>query len=312
MGSEYVVGLEDGGETSMLPGGRYACAKVLVSRHIPCLEGRSLGQVCHIVQLAISDKKILGYDGCSLVPYAHSRSKLKDRCAEQQTALAVAAPHGLSTDCSAADSHLKTTGASPLGLAAQALSPERRVATWPQALELVRQIVGNAQSQGTNGVPISNVKRLFLSKYQIELSETALGHSKLSDLLRDARMQAVCQVRQQGHASVVVPVHALQCVGGTVPRGDMSRPHKWVGDEKVGSSTDSSPSPSSVPGRQQTQLLLADVDVGVPTSVGAKFTSVFASPLGLPTRNGFIQFTADLSPRRRASSVPKDFGSVCR
>jgi hypothetical protein len=53
-------------------------------------------------------------------------------------------------------------------------------------------------------MPLSNVKRLFRSRFRVELSETALGHSKLSELLNDPRLQDICFVRLQGHGYVVV------------------------------------------------------------------------------------------------------------
>lgn len=51
----YFESLQDPEMT--LPGGRYSCAQALIARNLPFLSGRSLGQVCHIVQLAISQKK---------------------------------------------------------------------------------------------------------------------------------------------------------------------------------------------------------------------------------------------------------------
>merc|ERR1719369_2120864 len=65
----------------MLPGGRYSCAQMLVGRDLPFLQGFSLGQVCHFVQLAISKRKILGYLDGSVVPYAFSQSMVKEQCA---------------------------------------------------------------------------------------------------------------------------------------------------------------------------------------------------------------------------------------
>merc|ERR1719428_1347802 len=60
-----------------LPGGRYACAKELQGRKLPFLEARTLGEICHIVQLAISHKFLLGYiDGC-LVPFWLSQTRKK-------------------------------------------------------------------------------------------------------------------------------------------------------------------------------------------------------------------------------------------
>jgi hypothetical protein len=55
-------------------------------------------------------------------------------------------------------------------------------------------------------VPLSNVKRLFRSKFNTELSETVLGHSKLSELLQDPRMKDICRVRLGAHGYVVVQV----------------------------------------------------------------------------------------------------------
>merc|ERR1712050_469470 len=69
----------------VLPGGRYSCAQVLMQRRLPFLVGRSLGQVCHIVQLAISQKKLLGYLRGAVVPYGRSQSKVKDQCARRQS-----------------------------------------------------------------------------------------------------------------------------------------------------------------------------------------------------------------------------------
>ena len=60
-------------------------------------------------------------------------------------------------------------------------------------------------SPGTSTIPLSNVKRLFRSRYHTELSETALGHSKLSELLQDPKLKDICHVRLQGHGYVVGP-----------------------------------------------------------------------------------------------------------
>merc|ERR1719450_630616 len=78
----YFAGLE--GESMVLPGRRYSCAQALVARGLPFLQGRSLGQVSHIVQLAISQKKLLGYLNGAVVPYGRSQSMLKEQCAKRQ------------------------------------------------------------------------------------------------------------------------------------------------------------------------------------------------------------------------------------
>ncbi|OEH78065.1 ost-hth associated domain protein [Cyclospora cayetanensis] len=49
-------------------GGRYGMARFLQSRNFAFLRGYSLGQLCHIVQLAISKRKVLAYEDNILKP----------------------------------------------------------------------------------------------------------------------------------------------------------------------------------------------------------------------------------------------------
>merc|ERR1712050_709198 len=42
-------------------GGRYGMARELMQKELPCLASLCLGQVCHVVQLAIQKRKILVY-----------------------------------------------------------------------------------------------------------------------------------------------------------------------------------------------------------------------------------------------------------
>merc|ERR1719183_1284919 len=79
------------------------------------------------------------------------------------------------------------------------------LASWEEArsnLWLILQ--GAATPQAPGSVPLSNVKRLFRSRFQLELSETMLGYSKLSDLLQDGRFLDICTVRLQSRGYVVV------------------------------------------------------------------------------------------------------------
>lgn len=64
----------------------------------------------------------------------------------------------------------------------------------------MRQILEESSGQ----VPLSNVKRLFRSKFQLELSETSLGHPKLSELLQDPDFHDVCTVELREHGYIVV------------------------------------------------------------------------------------------------------------
>lgn len=155
----------------MLPGGRYACARVLAARQIPIFQGRSLGQICHIVQIAISQRRLLGYrDGC-LVPYRHSENWVKEQCAVAQ---------------------------SPTG------NESCPVVTWEEAPSLLQHLLSSHQQTEPGGISISNLKRLFRLEFQRELSQTVLGHVRLLDLLSDVRLQSVCTLSAQQNGQVLV------------------------------------------------------------------------------------------------------------
>jgi len=170
----YFGGLDDA--DMVLPGGRYSCAQVLVSRRLPFLQGRTLGQVCHIVQLAISQKKLLGYLNGAVVPYSRSQSMVKEKCAER------------GKPCTTTSKGTST------------------LASWDSVRTRLQEIIAT-MAQGAEFVPLSNMKRLFRSRFHLELSETALGYAKLSELLQDSRLHDICTVRLQGHGYVVVPLN---------------------------------------------------------------------------------------------------------
>jgi len=168
-------------EDGTLPGGRYACAQELIMRGLPFFGSYCFGQVCHIVQLAISQRKLLGYLDGAVVPYARSQSMLKEHCAAQNQ------------NC-----------------------PGKSVCPWPTATwdmvrACMREILSSSGCEDTvaagppGTMPLSNVKRLFRSRFHMELSETALGYSKLSELLTDTRLQDICTVQLHRQGYVVVP-----------------------------------------------------------------------------------------------------------
>eukprot|EP00930_Biecheleria_cincta_P032399 TRINITY_DN22494_c0_g2_i1.p1 TRINITY_DN22494_c0_g2~~TRINITY_DN22494_c0_g2_i1.p1 ORF type:complete len:719 (-),score=121.76 TRINITY_DN22494_c0_g2_i1:167-2263(-) len=208
-------------DMALLPGGRYSCAQALMDRNLDFLAGLSLGKVCHLVQLAISTHKTLGYCNGAVVPYSRSQSKVKEDCA------VFGQPCQSSADA---------LGAVPAG------APSLTLATWQVARSCLREVLESAavpDSTGPASVPLSNVKRLFRSKYQIELSETSLGHSKLSELLQDARFSDICEVQLQGQGYIVVQVdrpeakdtentcidgHPISLSGGLLPPWDRVHP----------------------------------------------------------------------------------------
>lgn len=70
------------------------------------------------------------------------------------------------------------------------------------------------------GLTISNVKRLFLSRFQLELSITALGYTRLRQALSDPSLHDVCTLRTLRSGQVVVK---QPCP--TTPPGVWSKPH---------------------------------------------------------------------------------------
>jgi hypothetical protein len=137
---------------------------------LPFFENFSAGQICHVVQLAIAQRKLLGYLNGDVVPYERSQSRIKDNCAVWQQ------PCG---------------SRSPLAL---------KLATWDSARSCLIDILETAGGQ----VPMSNVKRLFRSRFHMDLSETALGYTRLYELLQDERFSDFCFTRLQGNGYVVL------------------------------------------------------------------------------------------------------------
>jgi hypothetical protein len=140
----------------------------------------SLGQVCHIVQLAISQRKCLGYLNGGITPYLHSHSKVKDSAAAEQSSCAHAA-----------------------------CVSDLTLATWETARTYLRIILSDSMKSGADSVPLSNIKRIFRSQFSTELSETSLGHSKLSELLQDSKLSDICTVRLLEQGYFVVPQFSL-------------------------------------------------------------------------------------------------------
>jgi len=172
-----------------LPGGRYACAQALVAWRLPCLAGRSLGEVCHIVQLAISQRQILGYCDGQVVPHSRSEVVVKRRFAALQRPVTTSSRSSPAGMCAAPSA--QAGGQLP-------------VASLDRARECLRQILQRAPNEPQE-VPLPNIKRLFRSRFQVELSETMLGHPRLCDLLQDGRFSDICELRLQANGYVVLP-----------------------------------------------------------------------------------------------------------
>jgi hypothetical protein len=267
---EYFDGLEDA--KMVLPGGRYSCAQALASRRLPFLQGLSLGQVCHIVQLAISQKKLLGYLNGAVVPYRRSQSMVKEQCAVR--------------------------GRPCAGGARGMTMP---VATWDAVRVCLQEILNEQMkvSGRTAFIPLSNVKRLFRSKFHVELSETALGHAKLSELLQDERLQDLCAVRLQGHGYVVMPAQQQY----RQPQQPPLAPHELM-------QLQSEQQQPQLP--QQSILSAAEIklDPGIPSQIECRnMRAQPPSPLGDMTCADDTTCTGT-SASSEEVTTPENFGSI--
>lgn len=178
----YVSSLSDPNEYR-LPSSRYACAHELQARALPFFEGLTLGSLCHIVQLAVSKKNILGYRDGALVPYAMSNCLIKKKHAECMLPCAPAHADGV-LPC----------------------------ADWDTVRACLSEIMAMALHSDEGFERLANVKRIFRSKYHVELSETMLGHTKLSELLQDPRLADICAVELRNGVYAVVPQKSVgQC-----------------------------------------------------------------------------------------------------
>lgn len=263
-------------ENGSLPGGRYATALAMMKLDLPFLSAYSLGEICHIVELAMTTRKLLGYLEGAIVPYACSHSKVKDSAAERRVGN---------------------------GNASQQLP----LATWDVARTCLREILASATRKGKASVPLSTLKRLYRSRFHTELSETALGYTKLTELLQDPRIADLCTVRLLEQGYVLTPGHLytetqlqqMQQFQQQVERQEQHQQQWSCIDEPV---------------RIDDALQLSH-ELWVPSKWESLTALNFAKDgcIGSMVQNTFIHVTEPLqsSPRdrRRSKSVPKNMGS---
>jgi hypothetical protein len=264
-------------ENGSLPGGRYATALALLKLDLPFLSTFSLGQVCHIVELAMTTRKLLGYLEGAIVPYACSHSKVKDSAAERRVGN---------------------------GNASQQLP----LATWDVARTCLREILASATRKGKASVPLSTLKRLYRSRFHTELSETALGYTKLTELLQDPRIADLCTVRLLEQGYVLTPgnvytemqlrqMQQMQQLQQQVEKQDQ-RKQQWS-DIEDPLRIDDALQPSH--------------ELWAPSKWESLTALNFAKDgcIGSMVQNTFIHVTEPMSrgSRRRSMSVPKNMGS---
>jgi len=215
---EYVASLD--GDEALLPGSRYDCAKALECRQLPFLQGYSLGELSHIVQLCISQKKFLGYRSGNIVPYAQSQSMEKERLAQAGTRSGMAAEEGK--------------------------GDELPLVTWETLSQRLKEVLAEDEAPGVPcAVPLAKMKRLFQVRFQQELSETALGYAKVSEVLHDERIANVCRVELRANGYVVIRATQRQVGAQQAPAPKSVSNSKAAKQQKAGAS---SSDPRAAPG----------------------------------------------------------------
>jgi len=296
-------------ECGLLPASRYDAASVLRSRELAFLEGHSLGQLCHIVQLAISHKSILGHKDGHLVPYHASLQHAKEVCAIKQEMFS--------------------------NISSKAYGV---VTCMEECQMMLKQLLFEVRGP----IVVSSLKRLFQERFNRDLCETVLGHKRLFELLQDPRMQgislhghqngqlAICLAEPVCMAPVpyLVPVLACQAPMGfsTIQQSNvsnvclstspMARSSVAINirlPELRGVDLDDCVSPLSTPRRSHSSDVESQEERPLEFCLGKDSEEQIddLSSVGTVVKNTFLEFAEDNasscegSARRRTQSEPR-------
>lgn len=142
------------------PTSRYELARTLRAR-IPALWPLVLGEVCHMVQLAVKIRRLVGYKNGMFVPYVESDDFEK----QQRASWRVPQP-----------------------------SKHTVISSWQEA----ERAIACALNESPAGVPLSALKQRIAKVSGLELSETVLGCTRLLHVVKDPRLAHVCNVSARG------------------------------------------------------------------------------------------------------------------
>ncbi|EER03755.1 hypothetical protein Pmar_PMAR023053 [Perkinsus marinus ATCC 50983] len=183
------------------PGGRYGTARALKERNLRFLNGYSLGELCHIVQLAI-DKEILAYGKSgSVVPFKVSSKAEKDANARDKKPTFAGhrrqGPPKEGSEHSRRDTTVDSCGdhgSNSHHSGSSHLSPrsestrEDFIATWGRLREVLYALLTSTE-WNQRILLLSNLKNEIRRHFNgVVLSETALGHTKLIDMVQDPKL----------------------------------------------------------------------------------------------------------------------------
>lgn len=161
-------------------GGRYGMAEEMYNRNLSFLRGRALGEVCHIVELAIK-KGLLAYENELLQPVS--------ACMRITTASLSAQGVKLQEYMSNQDlgfPHLRENG-SPV-----------------ETLQEAREVVAEFIQPWPQGIHISKLKYNILENRNVYISPTMFGHTRLSTLLSSDSFADICRVIHKSNNHILV------------------------------------------------------------------------------------------------------------
>jgi hypothetical protein len=184
------------------------------------------------------------------------------------------------------------------------------LATWSTARACLKEVLDSAVRKGKNEVPLSNLKRLFRSRFHVELSETALGYTKISDLLQDPQLSDICYVQLLERGYVVWP-RACPLSARVQTSASFCRVDRRAMVPQVKPPAPSQTRQSGVCRPQLTPLQMPKREAPEEMPVVRSWPK--AAYMGSVVRNTFIHAIDPALPeqncRRRAQSVPKNYGS---
>jgi len=169
---EVKAAVEEGRYEGLNSQSRYDLALTL-RETIPILKGYKLGEVCHILHLAVNVHRLLGYREGRLVPYKASFNYEKTQNAVT----------------------MKPT-------AARRLETCPHVESWQEVCDIISELLAQTPEKG---IPLSALKERIRKQFGRELSETAMGHTKLSSFVEDPRLAMNCRLQQVGTEKFLVP-----------------------------------------------------------------------------------------------------------
>ncbi|CEM22527.1 unnamed protein product [Vitrella brassicaformis CCMP3155] len=154
-------------------GGRYGMAQSLRKMELPFFKGMSLGEYCHLVQLAISRRRLLAYEDNVLKPVA-----------------------SCSNVCYA-----------NLGIPDQKRAGKDCITD----LEELKRYLATLLVLYPNGFNLSTLKRKIKAKFNRELCQTVFHCTKLIDLISSPPLTDVCTVDRSSRHMRILPVQQTSC-----------------------------------------------------------------------------------------------------